>query len=497
MSPQNQQTTSKKRDVIAFFCLGITVVAVCLSVLLLIGIGAWLIPQFPIASYRCDGDACDQTSINSNGQIAFVSDRDGNPEIYVMNDDRSSETRITYNPTGDFNPAWSPDGTQIAFYSDRDGNGEIYVTNADGSGQARRLTTDPADDFNPSWSPDGTQIAFHSHRYRGAGRIFVMNADGSNVRRLTDPSFDDWSPVWSPDGTQILFNSSRAGNRDVWLMSSDGSGMTNLTRHPLDDWWPAWSPDGSKIVFHSDREGGFEIYSMNRDGSEVTRLTDSVALDYDPVWSPDGKFIAFTSDRAGNRDIWLMNADGSGTTNLTQYPAHDWAAAWRPNPTTPLVPPAEESKDVEAQEHKRDLEIETAESGTNLAYRKKVLISRALADKPAELAVDGHHNNWWGSGALAPQRIQVDLGANYAIAEVRLLPSQTPAGKTIHRLLGMGPATDNKLVLLHTFEEQTADSKWLAFKFPEPLQGIRYIRVETTSSPSWVSWREIEVIAGE
>lgn len=497
MSPQDQQTASTERDVIALFCLGITAVVACVSGLLLIGVGAWLIPKSPITSYICEGGACDETSSNPKGQIAFVSDRDGNPEIYIMNEDGSGATRLTYNPTGDFNPAWSPDGTQIAFHSERDGNGEIYVMNADGSGKARRLTTDTADDFSPSWSADGTQIAFHSHRYLGAARLFVMNTDGSRVTRLTDPQWDDWSPDWSPDGTRIVFNSSRFNNRDIWLMNADGSGMTNLTRNPADDWWPAWSPDGTQIVFHSDRDGGFDIYSMNSDGSEVTRLTDSAALDYDPVWSPNGKFIAFTSDRAGNRDIWVMNADGSGVANLTQFPAHDWAPDWRPDGTTPLAQSTKEAKDIEAREDRQDSEIETAEPGANLAYQKSVMVSRALADNPAKMAVDGRHNNWRGSGAFAPQWIQVDLGSNYVIAEVRLLPSQTPAGRTIHRLLGTGSATDNKYVLLHTFEGSTADSKWLTIKFPEPLRGIRYIRIETTRSPSWISWREIEVIAGE
>ena len=56
-------------------------------------------------------------------------------------------------------PAWSPDGRKIAFVSDRDGNSEIYVMNADGSGQ-RRLTRNPAYDADPAWSPDGRTIAF-------------------------------------------------------------------------------------------------------------------------------------------------------------------------------------------------------------------------------------------------------------------------------------------------------------------------------------------------
>src|SRR5689334_19079267 len=53
----------------------------------------------------------------TNGKIAFTSQRDGNPEIYVMNADGSGQTRLTNNPRGDEFPAWSPDGTKIAFAS--------------------------------------------------------------------------------------------------------------------------------------------------------------------------------------------------------------------------------------------------------------------------------------------------------------------------------------------------------------------------------------------
>src|SRR5687768_12703256 len=89
-----------------------------------------------------------------NGKIAFVSTRDGNGEIYVMDADGSEQTRLTSNAAFDFFPAWSPDGSKIAFTSDRDGNYDVYVMNADGSEQTR-LTSNAARDIEPAWSPDG------------------------------------------------------------------------------------------------------------------------------------------------------------------------------------------------------------------------------------------------------------------------------------------------------------------------------------------------------
>lgn len=87
-----------------------------------------------------------------NGKIVFFSDRDGNYEIYVMNADGSSQTRLTNNPAADYLPDWSPDGSKIAFTSSRDGNAEIYVMNADGSSQTR-LTNNGALDWSPDWQP--------------------------------------------------------------------------------------------------------------------------------------------------------------------------------------------------------------------------------------------------------------------------------------------------------------------------------------------------------
>jgi Tol biopolymer transport system component len=262
------------------------------------------------------------------GRIAFLSGRDGNGEIYVMNADGSDQTRLTDNPANDFFPAWSPDGTRIAFESARDGNREIYVMNADGSGQAN-LTGSPADDIDPAWSPDGTRIAFNSNR-DGNGEIYVMNADGSSQTRLTDNPADDLEPAWSPDGTRIAFQSGRGGNFEIYVMNADGSNQTRLTDNPADDGGPAWSPDGTRIAFESVRDGNHETYVMNADGSSQANLTNNPAEDGGPAWSPDGSRIAFHSNRDGNFEIYMMNADGSDQTRLTDNPADDFAPAWQP-----------------------------------------------------------------------------------------------------------------------------------------------------------------------
>ena len=101
-----------------------------------------------------------------------------------MNADGSRQRNLTRNPAGDSAFAWSPDGGRIAFMRQRDGIWEVYVMTADGSGQ-RRLTRGNALPSAPAWSPDGRKIAFTGRATSGNIEIYVVNADGSGHRNLT------------------------------------------------------------------------------------------------------------------------------------------------------------------------------------------------------------------------------------------------------------------------------------------------------------------------
>src|SRR5437899_1693387 len=187
------------------------------------------------------------------GRIAFVSGRDGNAEIYVMNADGSGVTRLTDNPAVDEAPAWSPDGTRLAFASTRDGNSEIYVMNADGSG-VTRLTTDPNQDGHPAWC--GTRIAFQSDRYLPPFYdIYVMNDDGTGPTRLTisNASSDEY-PAWSPSCAGIAFTVDPGGNSSIDIMNADGSNRRGEVTGPGKNRYPAWSPDGTRLAFSTDRD---------------------------------------------------------------------------------------------------------------------------------------------------------------------------------------------------------------------------------------------------
>ena len=288
--------------------------------------------------------------VDAQARIAFVSERDGNPEIYVMDADGANQRRLTNNPHDDWSPSWSPDGKRIVFFSDRDGHVhakhgwftfEIYVIDADGR-NPQNLTNNVGDDRSPSWSPDGKQITFVSER-DGNREIYVIDADGRNPQRLTENPNEDDFPSWSPDGKQIVFSSARAGQFDyeIYVIDTDGRNPQRLTENLKTDWDPVWSPDGERIAFTSDRKAdfeNFEIYVMDTDGGNQHRLTENRVDDWSPSWSPDGERIAFMSERDGNPEIYVMDSNGKNLQNLTNNPHDDWSPSWFNSPF--LVSPA-------------------------------------------------------------------------------------------------------------------------------------------------------------
>ncbi len=112
--------------------------------------------------------------------------------------------------------AWSPDGQKIAFVSDRSGQPELWIMNRDGN-EARPVTQDKANKEHPDWSPDGKKIAFASNR-AGNWDLWVVHPDGTGLRQLTTSPATDTLPDWSPDGKKIAFTSDRSGNQDIWVL---------------------------------------------------------------------------------------------------------------------------------------------------------------------------------------------------------------------------------------------------------------------------------------
>jgi TolB protein len=217
-------------------------------------------------------------------------------------------------------PAWSPDGKRIVFVSDRTGDPEVFLRTLSG-GEAQRLTMTPGRDAHPSFSPDGMTIAFQSPREGAHTNIYLMDVDGSNQRRITSHQGFAGMPVWSPDGTQIAYQWTPDLEAQKWrlmlLHVATSAQPRQLTDGSANDQVLNWAPDGTRFVFHSDRTGKNQLYTMSLDG-RVTRLTTSSSDDRSGAWSPDGKMIAFMSDRESDAaGVFVMDADGTGARRLS------------------------------------------------------------------------------------------------------------------------------------------------------------------------------------
>ena len=147
---------------------------------------------------------------------------------------------------------------KIAFTSDRDGNREIYAMNQDGTNPTRLTNNSGSDDY-PAWSPDGKRLAYLSQNASGGHSIKLMNPDGTGQTELTTAVYSEntflynwvprWRMSWSPDGTRIAF----CDGHDIYAINVDGTNRINLSNHPAFDSHPSWSPDGSRIIFSTVR----------------------------------------------------------------------------------------------------------------------------------------------------------------------------------------------------------------------------------------------------
>lgn len=186
-------------------------------------------------------------------ELLLVSTRGGTSRLYWL--DRSNLAalrRATPDTAGATDPAISPDGSRIAFVSTRDGNPEIYVMDADGT-NLTRVTSDPQADGRPVFTADGSGLVFQSLR-SGKPQIWTAALDGSGAKALTTDSVNQ-TPAVSPDGGTIAYASVRNKNYDIWLMSRDGSNQRAFTKAPQqNETEPRFLRDGSLAFIVERRE---------------------------------------------------------------------------------------------------------------------------------------------------------------------------------------------------------------------------------------------------
>jgi dipeptidyl aminopeptidase/acylaminoacyl peptidase len=273
-------------------------------------------------------------------------------------------------------PRWSPDGTRIAYVSNADGTPQLYVRWMD-TGQTALLTALVEEPDAVAWSPDGKSIAFTqlvpeskpplatppnkpegaqwappvkvidsvTYRVDGTGyletgyqHIFVVSSDGGTPRQLTSGDFNHEGPLsFTPDSKNIVFSANRGEDwelnpqdSNVFAVNIASLALTQLTTRNGPDNSPVVSPDGRKIAYlgYDDRLQGYQVthlYVMDIDGKNARVVTAGFDRDIaDPRWSADNRNVLFSYDERGVRKLGSVSltgsvrtlADGLGGTDL-------------------------------------------------------------------------------------------------------------------------------------------------------------------------------------
>jgi len=167
----------------------------------------------------------------------------------------------------EYHPHYSDDGRQIALISHRSGNAEVWVCKADGSQQPRRITFSPDLVEMPRWAPGNERLAYSARDPEvGTFDIWIVGADGADPHRITADPADERGPYWSRDGRWLYFSSGRDGRNDIWKqLIEDGVPLGEPVKVTTNGGeWARESFDGEYVYFTKPPANGQAVYGIWR-----------------------------------------------------------------------------------------------------------------------------------------------------------------------------------------------------------------------------------------
>jgi Tol biopolymer transport system component len=237
-------------------------------------------------------------------------------------DDTLQMTPFTTYAGGQYEPAFSPDGTRLAFVWNN-GKGDVFNLYAKlvSGGDPLRLTSSPSSEGSPAWSPDGSRVAFL--RYAAppdeAG-IFVLPASGGSATRFASTfplaHIYDRHLDWSPDGKYLAVVDKESAEKpfSIFLVSPETGERRKLTDPPsanTGDTGPAFAPDSKSLSFRRTVSSGVsDIFVVPIAGGEARRLTRDNKEVGGQAWTADGSEIVFASNRGHDAGLWRAPVRG-------------------------------------------------------------------------------------------------------------------------------------------------------------------------------------------
>jgi len=253
--------------------------------------------------------------------------------IYVVPSAGGAVHQFTAGGKAETSPRFSPCGTKMAFVSDRSGDKQIFVLDLERGGEAVQSTFLRYGATNPTWSPDSLSLAFLSRSAEGQEDGWLATPrtpdekDAEEKTRREEAKVVDRIKYKSDESMGLLDGK----NSHVWVVSlADVKRPRRLTYGDCDYVDPKWSPCGEYLALSSNRDADREfapyhsdIYVLTVKSGEIKRLTATPGPAGNPTWSPDGRHIAFLGHRHEFRSatlqrIWLVPAEGGEVANLTR-----------------------------------------------------------------------------------------------------------------------------------------------------------------------------------
>ena len=264
-------------------------------------------------------------SESGSSSIVFSAGAGDDVDIYSIDGETGDPVRLTSADGNDFAPAWSPYNSKIAFLSERNGDSALWVMDSLGDSKIQ-ISDAGVEVVDFRWSPDSLKIGVEIVE-NGSHSIHVIEVESKDSIALTARAEDVRMGDWSPDG-QWLAYSAIAGD-ESGIRRRNPTGVDEITLSIGSDTDARWSKNGQWIAFkRKDDDGSTRLIVMDKDGEKETVVASGISATNKHDWAPDSKKIVYVSEITGNAEVYTTKHDGKDTEQLTSNRVIDSTPLW-------------------------------------------------------------------------------------------------------------------------------------------------------------------------